>query len=297
MQGEIKMLRSMTGFGRGENVTDEYSIQVQIKSVNHRYSDVSVRLPRLYGFLEDKIRRRAAEEISRGKTEISVSIERKDGSDKAVTLNRALAAEYTEALRGLSEFGISDDLTMSAMLRLPDIFDVEYKEIEEDKLWEQVCAALECALADFNTMRGNEGRRLGENLRQHLGDLLKEVEAVEERSPKCVEEYRARLTRRLNEVLEDKSIDEARIVAEAAIFADKTAVDEETVRLRSHICAFEEAMAAVEPIGKKLDFIVQEMNREANTIGSKCSDAEAAAHVVEMKSIIEKIREQIQNIE
>lgn len=291
------MLRSMTGFGRGENVTDEYSIQVQIKSVNHRYSDVSVRLPRVYGFLEDKIRRRAAEGISRGKAEISVNIERRDGSDKAVTLNRALAAEYTEALRGLSEFGISDDLTMSAMLRLPDIFDVEYREIEEDKLWEQVRETIDIALADFNAMRGEEGRRLGENLLQHLGDLLKNVEAVEERSPKCVEEYRARLMRKLEEILADRSIDEARIVAEAAIFADKTAVDEETVRLRSHICAFEETMSAEEPVGKKLDFIVQEMNREANTIGSKCSDAEAAAQVVEMKSVIEKIREQIQNIE
>lgn len=291
------MLRSMTGFGRGENITDEYSIQIQIKSVNHRYSDISVRLPRSYGFLEDKIRRAAAEEISRGKAEISVSIDRRDGGDKAVTLNRSLAAEYVEALRGLSEFGIADDLTMSAMLRLPDIFDVEYREIEEDKLWEQVRAALECALTDFNTMRSDEGQRLGENLRQHLDDLLEKVECVEERSPQCVEEYRAKLTRKLNEILADKSVDEARIVTEAAIFADKTAVDEETVRLRSHICAFKEAMTAEEPIGKKLDFIVQEMNRESNTIGSKCSDAKSAAYVVEMKSVIEKIREQIQNIE
>lgn len=291
------MLKSMTGFGRGECAADDYIIKVQIKSVNHRYADFSIRTPRIYAFLEDKIRRTAADGISRGKVEINVSIEHINSADKQIRLNAPMANEYIGAVRELARFGVNDDLSMSAMIGLSDIFDVEYKEIDEDAVTELMMNALNAAIEDFNTMRIDEGRRLGENLHCHLADLLREVEAIEIRSPECVEEYRERLRKKIEEVLGDRTVDETRIITEAAVFADKISVDEETVRLRSHICAFKENMNADEPVGKKLDFIVQEMNREANTTGSKCSDAVTAAHVVEMKSIIEKIREQIQNIE
>lgn len=291
------MLKSMTGFGRGECGADDYVIKVQIKSVNHRYADFLIKTPRIYNFLEDKIRRFAADNISRGKVEISVGIEHINSADKEIRLNAPMANEYISAMRELAQFGVADDLSMSAMLGLSDIFDVEYKEIDEDAITELAMSALSAAFDDFNVMRINEGARLGENLKCHLSDLLAEIEMIELRSPQCVEEYRERLRKKLEEVLGDRTVDETRVITEAAIFADKISVDEETVRLRSHICAFKENMTADVPIGKKLDFIVQEMNREANTTGSKCNDAETAAHVVEMKSIIEKIREQIQNIE
>lgn len=291
------MLKSMTGFGRGEIAADDYIIKVQIKSVNHRYADFSIKTPRIYAFLEDKIRRFAADNISRGKVEISVGIEHINSADKQIRLNSPMASEYIAAVRELSQFGIADDLSMSTMLGLSDIFDVEYKEIDEDAVEKLAMSALSAAIDDFNAMRIDEGGRLSENLKEHLSDLLREVDVIELRSPKCVEEYRERLRKKIEEVLSDRTVDETRIITEAAIFADKISVDEETVRLRSHICAFKENMNSDEPVGKKLDFIVQEMNREANTTGSKCNDAETAAHVVEMKSIIEKIREQIQNIE
>lgn len=291
------MLRSMTGFGRSEQLIDGYLIKIQIRSVNHRYSDISVNVPRYYAFLEDKIRNAALTAISRGKVEINVNVECKANDDKQITLNKTAAGGYITALRELTQFGVKDDLSVSAMVNLNGIFDVEYKEVDEDKIEELVLTVFDNALSGFIAMRADEGKRLEENLKGHLSDLLGEVEIVEKRSPECVEEYRERLRRKLEKVLVDYSADEGRIITEAAIFADKTAVDEEIVRLRSHVSAFEKTMAADEPVGKKLDFIVQEMNREANTIGSKCSDAETASYVVELKSIIEKIREQIQNIE
>lgn len=291
------MLKSMTGFGRGEAETEQYIAKVQVKSVNHRYADITVKLPRLYTFLEDKIRRGAASVISRGKVEIIASVDCIDGGDKQIKLNYALAEEYVGALRGLSKLGINDDLSMSSMMRLTDIFDVEYKEVDESEIEALVLSALDKALNDFDNMRTEEGARLEQNLNAHLSEVLNLVDKIEERSPLCVEEYRDKLKRKLDEVLGDKIVDETRIITEAAIFADKISVDEETVRLKSHVCAFKDNMAKSEPIGKKLDFIVQEMNREANTTGSKCNDALTASYVVELKSVIEKIREQIQNIE
>lgn len=295
--GLMSMLKSMTGFGRAEKLIEGYFISVQIKSVNHRYSDITVKVPRYYTFLEDKIMKAASESISRGKVEILVGIERKDAADKKITLNRAVAEEYINALHELTELGVTDDLSISAMSRINDIFDVEYKEIDEEQIEKMVLAVFDEAVGGFLKMRADEGKRLGDSLKGHLAALISEVEVIEKRSPECVAEYRDRLKRKLEEVLADRTADESRIITEAAIFADKIAVDEETVRLRSHVCAFEKTMGADEPVGKKLDFIVQEMNREANTIGSKCNDAEVAAYVVELKSIIEKIREQIQNIE
>lgn len=291
------MLKSMTGFGRAEKLTDGYLIKVQIKSVNHRYSDFTIKVPRYYSFLEDKIRNAAMQSVSRGKIEILVSIEQKEADDKEITLNKAVARQYINAIRDLAEYGVADDLSMSAMIRLSDIFDVEYKETDEEKITKMVMSVFDEAMDEFVSMREEEGARLKENILIHLDAVLSEVELIEAKSPKCVEEYRNKLRAKLNEILNDRAADETRIITEAAIFADKIAVDEETVRLRSHICAFKNALEVNEPIGKKLDFIVQEMNREANTTGSKCNDAEIAAYVVELKSTIEKIREQIQNIE
>ncbi|MBQ3573952.1 MAG: YicC family protein [Clostridia bacterium] len=291
------MLKSMTGFGRSERLIDGYLIKVQIKSVNHRYSDFTIKLPRYYSFLEDKIRNAALLGISRGKVEIIVNIEQKESDDREITLNRPVAEGYIKALLELSEIGVDNDLSVSSMSRLPDIFNIEYKEIDEEMITAMVLDVFADALSAFNTMRADEGERLGTSVKEHLKSLLSEADIIESLSPKCVAEYRERLKGKIEEVLADKMIDESRIITEAAIFADKIAVDEELVRLRSHVCAFEKAMKSNEPIGKKLDFIVQEMNREANTTGSKCNNAEITAHVVEMKSVIEKIREQIQNIE
>ncbi|MEE1048196.1 MAG: YicC/YloC family endoribonuclease [Clostridia bacterium] len=291
------MLKSMTGFGRSEQLIDGYLVKVQMKSVNHRYSDFTIKTPRYYAFLEDKIRNAAMKSISRGKVEILVSIEQKEDDDREITLNRPVAEGYIKALHELSELGVRDDLSVSAMSRLNDIFDVEYKEIDEEKITAMVLEVFSAALADFVAMRIDEGKRLGDSLNQHLESLLSEAEIIEKRSPECVSEYMNRLRKKLEDILADRSVDETRIITEAAIFADKISVDEELVRLRSHVTAFKKTMQADEPVGKKLDFIVQEMNREANTTGSKCNDADVASHVVELKSIIEKIREQIQNIE
>ena len=291
------MLKSMTGFGRCEELTEGYSIQVQIKSVNHRYSDFTVKTPRLYTFLEDPLRTLAMQSIARGKVEILLTIEKKESDDTVISLDRPIADGYLTALRSLCDDGLTDDLTLSSMVGFHDIFRTEYKEIDEAHLLSLVSGVFQKALAEFMEMRRSEGARLETSLREHLTALLREIAAIEDRSPACVEAYRTRLRSKLEEVLSGTNIDESRILTEAAVFADKIAVDEEIVRLRSHVKSFETAMDTDQPIGKKLDFIVQEMNREANTIGSKCNDLTVASHVVEGKSLIEKIREQIQNIE
>lgn len=291
------MLKSMTGFGRSEKLIDGYNIKVQLKSVNHRYSDFTIKVPRYYVFLEDKIRSAAIEAISRGKVEIFVTIEQKEDDDRLITLNRTVAEGYVNALNELAGLGIRDDISVSTMSRLPDIFNVEYKEIDEEKLTEMVLEVFGEAVDGFMAMRTDEGQRLGESLKLHLSSLLEIAEKIEQLLPECVNEYRNRLKSKIEEVLGDRMVDESRIITEAAIFADKIAVDEELVRLRSHVCAFEKTMNSDEPVGKKLDFIVQEMNREANTTGSKSNNPEITSYVVELKSVIEKIREQIQNIE
>ncbi len=291
------MLKSMTGFGRCEEVVEGFSVQVQIKSVNHRYGDFTIKTPRRYSFLEEPLRALAVASIARGKVEVGLTLEKEDAGDTAITLDKPVAEGYLSALRELKEYGLKDDLTISSMIGLHDIFKVKQEETDEALLLRIVNDAFQKALAEFVEMRKAEGARLEENLRQHLDALLQEVSAIEELSPASVEAYRERLRMRIQEVLADKQVEESRILTEAAIFADKVAVDEETVRLRSHVKAFLAAMETDQPIGKKLDFIVQEMNRESNTIGSKCNDIAVAGHVVELKSIIEKIREQIQNIE
>ena len=291
------MLQSMTGFGRCDTVIDGFHIQIQMKSVNHRYSDFTIKTPRYYNFLEDKLRNLAMAAIARGKVEVILTLEREESDDKVITLDKAVADGYINALRQLKESGLPDDLTLSSMVGFHDIFRVEHMEINEEQMENLVADAFAIALDEFLEMRRTEGARLKESLQMHLEALLNEVSQVEVLSVESVDAYRTRLRNKLEEILADTSIDESRILTEAAIFADKVSVDEETVRLRSHIKAFLSAIETDKPIGKKLDFIVQEMNRETNTIGSKANDLSVASHVVEMKSIIEKIREQIQNIE
>lgn len=291
------MLKSMTGFGRAEKQFEQFQIGVQIKSVNHRYSDFSIRLPRYYQFLEEKIHQLAASMISRGKVEIFVNIEQKESDNRQITLDEAVAEGYINALRGLEKFGLADDLTMSTLSRFDGIFHVEYQQLNEDALFAMVKEVFEQAMDEFMSMREAEGKRLEQDIFSHLENILAEVAEVEKRSPIRVEEYRARLEEKLRKILDDRNVDETLLITEAALFADKTDVGEETVRLRSHVKEFKAAAEKGSPVGKKLDFIIQEMNREANTIGSKGNDLETAQRVVELKSEIEKIREQIQNIE
>jgi len=291
------MLKSMTGFGRAEKLIETFDIKAQIKSVNHRYSDFNIRMPKCYSFLEDKIRMRASEYISRGKIEININIDQKESDDREITLNMPVAESYLKALRQLSELGIQDDVRVSTLSKYSDIFNIEYKEVDEDEIWKMIDSVLTEALEEFVKMRQEEGLRLEADIDFLLTEIEKYLEKVEELAPQSVENKRQRLLTKIQEYLDDAQIDHSRIVQETAIFADKVAIDEETTRLHSHINEFRKAIKSDKPIGKKLDFVIQEMNRETNTIGSKCNELEITRNVVEIKSEIEKIREQIQNIE
>lgn len=292
------MLKSMTGYGRAQKTLDGRDILVEIKSVNHRYFEFNARIPRSYGYIEDKLKSLAAESISRGKVDMSVSIYTVAGKSAEISINSAIVKGYIEALRSVKdEFSLNDDLSLSSVARMPDVFNIASAAEDEDVIWGEVKAVAAEAVASFMKMRENEGEKLLEDIKLKLDSLERLVGEVEEKSPQTVADYRARLTQKLNEILENKNIDEAKILTEAAVFAERVAVDEETVRLRSHIKQFRTLINSKTPVGKKLDFIVQEMNREVNTTGSKCQDAAVTAIVIEMKSEIEKIREQIQNIE
>ena len=292
------MIRSMTGYGRGQQLLHGRSITVEIRSVNHRYFEFSCRTPRGCAFLEDRLKRTLQQAISRGKVEVSLTLQTVESRGGAVAVDHALAGQYLTALRALAaEYGLTDDLTLSTVARLPDLFTVCRGEEDEEELAADVLSVLQEALDRFVAMREAEGERLRADVLSRLFTLEEHLAFVEERSPQTVAEYRARLTAKLNELLGGAVADEARILTEAAIVADRLAVDEETVRLHSHIAQLRGILDCAEPVGRKLDFLVQEMNRETNTIGSKCSDTAIDGHVVEMKSEIEKIREQIQNIE
>ena len=292
------MIRSMTGYGRGQQLLHGRSITVEIRSVNHRYFEFSCRTPRGCAFLEDRLKRTLQQVISRGKVEVSLTLQTVESRGGAVAVDHALAGQYLTALRALAaEYGLTDDLTLSTVASLPDLFTVCRGEEDEEELAADVLSVLQEALDRFVAMREAEGERLRADVLSRLFTLEEHLAFVEERSPQTVAEYRARLTAKLNELLGGAVADEARILTEAAIVADRLAVDEETVRLHSHIAQLRGILDCAEPVGRKLDFLVQEMNRETNTIGSKCSDTAIAGHVVEMKSEIEKIREQIQNIE
>ena len=292
------MVRSMTGYGRAQNLTDGWDVTVEIRSVNHRFFEFSSRLPRSYGYLDEKLKNFVQSAVSRGKVEVSVSLQRVEGPAAAVQINQDLAKAYLDALRDTgNSLGLRDDITLSSLSRFGDIFTVTRLAEDEDQVWQAVCPTAKEALENFLAMRLREGERLREDLLERLAVVETNLQAVEAQSPKTVEEYRSRLYAKLKEVLADASIQEQRILTEAAIFAEKIAVAEETVRLGSHIQQFREILDSGEPVGRKLDFLVQEMNREANTIGSKAQDVTVARLVVDMKSDIEKIREQVQNIE
>lgn len=292
------MIRSMTGYGRFEGIVDGRKITFEIKSVNHRFLELTIRTTRGYGFVEDKIKELISRYVTRGKVDVFVSIEADENVAADVKVNRSLAAGYVNAMRELCDaYGLKDDISVSTLSRYSDIFTVHKAPENEEQIISIVEKAGIKAVESFVAMREREGEKLKNDVLEHSKNIVSIVSEIEKLSPQIVENYRARLYERLSEVLQDTTIDPQRILTEAAIFADKTSVDEETVRLRSHFSQMEEMLSKSEPIGRKLDFIVQEMNREANTIGSKISNAELAHKVVDIKSEIEKIREQIQNIE
>ena len=292
------MIKSMTGYGRQEEMVGGRHIQVEIKSVNHRYFELTTRISRGYGFLEDKIKNYIQNYISRGKVDVFISVESTEDKDVQISVNHSVAAGYVSALRELcNEYGLEDDISASTLSKFSDIFAIYHKPEDEDAVWADVKEVTDKAITSFLHMRITEGQKMKEDVAARANHVLELVEQVERRSPETVEAYRKHLYSRLQEVLQDKAVDEQRILTEAAVFADKVAVDEETVRLRSHIAQFPTMLESVEAVGRKLDFLVQEMNREANTIGSKCSDTQIAYVVVDIKAEIEKIREQIQNIE
>ena len=292
------MIKSMTGFGRAEQIIDGRDIIVEIRSVNHRYYEFSARVPRAYGYIEEKLKSFLNGRISRGKVEVSVSIAAVEAADTLIEINKSVAKGYVDALRSVGEeLGLADDLTLSQLVRLPDIFTVRKTADDEEQIWNSVKAVADEAVSKFISMREAEGLKMKEDVLERADIIERLVDEVERLSPISAENYRSKLYSRLCEVLADKNIDEQRIVTEAAIFADKTAVAEETVRLKSHIRQLRDMLALDEPVGRKLDFLIQEFNREANTIGSKAQDIAVTKIVVDLKSEIEKIREQIQNIE
>lgn len=292
------MIRSMTGFGRGQANVNSRDVLVEIKSVNNRYYDFSARLPRSYNYLEEKLKSFLQGSISRGKVEVSVSVFNNESKDEEIVVNKEIAKGYIDALRSANEeLGLEDDITLSQVSRFPDVFNVKRVIEDEEFVWEMVKGVAQTALEKFVAMRETEGEKMKDDVLSRLDYILGLVNIVETRSPQLTENYRNRLYTKLCDILNDKNIEEQRILLEAAIFSEKVAVDEETVRLRSHISQFKELLEAKEPVGRKLDFLVQEMNREANTIGSKAQDIDITRTVVDIKSEIEKIREQIQNIE
>ena len=292
------MVMSMTGFGRCVTEVNGRQITVEMKSVNHRYFEFSCRTTRGYSFLEDKVKKYVAQKVARGKVDMYISVTEPEDTEVNVTVNKPLAAGYVNAIHTLAdEYNIPDDLTVSVLSRYSDIFQIHKEEQDEEQIYSDVKVALDVALDSFLSMRKAEGEKLEEDVMSRANRILTIVSEIEERSPITVEEYRQKLTKRITDMLTGSEIDQQRILTEAAIFADKVAVDEETVRLRSHFEQMKTFFASGVSIGRKLDFLVQEMNREANTIGSKVTDSVLAHKVVEVKSEIEKIREQIQNIE
>lgn len=292
------MIKSMTGYGRAQQSVDGMNITVELKSVNHRYFEFTSKLPRNYGFLDEKLKSFFNTKLTRGKTECYVQIEAVDEPDTVISLNHSLVKGYLEAYKELSEvYGIENDIKVSNLARVSDIFAVRKKEADEDKIWVAVETVAADALDGFIAMREREGEKLKADVLSRLDTIIENVEFIEERSPQTVAEYNEKLVARMKELLGEAHIDEQRILTEAAIFADKVAVAEETVRLRSHISQLRSFLELDEAVGKKMDFLVQELNREANTIGSKAQDVEIARRVVAIKAEIEKIREQIQNIE
>ena len=291
-------LLSMTGYGSAKGSVEGQEITVELKSVNNRYLDCSVRLPRNFLFAEDTVKQAVSAGVSRGKVDVFVSAQTSQDSGTVVSVNEELARGYRDAVARIAEtLGLESGLNAFSLARFPDVLTVERRELDKDKAAAALSEITAKAVEEFNAMREREGERLRRDMLGKLETIEGLVSVVEERSPQSVKEYRERLEARLRDILADRSLDEQRVITEAAIFADRTAVDEETVRLRSHIAQFRTMLEEGSPIGRKMDFLVQEFNRESNTIGSKCSDASLAKVVVDLKSEIEKIREQLQNVE
>lgn len=292
------MVRSMTGYGRVQRVVDNLNILFEIKSVNHRYFEFNARIPRTYGFVEERLKAYLQNYIARGKIDVFMTIDSLAGGDSEVKLNYVAADTYVKALRELCEkYNLIDDISVSTVARYDDIFTVIKSSDDEERIWKAVKLVADEAMNRFMAMRTAEGERLKTDLIARAERVSELVGIVEKRSPETVDEYRNKLTLRMKELLSDKTVDENRILLEAAIYADKVSVTEETVRLKSHLKQFEIMLDGDEPVGRKLDFLMQEMNREANTIGSKACDLEIANVVVDIKAELEKIREQIQNLE
>ena len=292
------MTKSMTGYGRASELVGNLNISVEMKSVNARYLEFYSRIPKAYAFLEDKLRTYIQSVISRGKVELSLLIDSLDEGDVVVEINQSLAAGYYNAVKALAEkYNLDAGNSVSMLTSHSDIFTVRKAPADEDAIWEAVKSVTEKAVANFIAMRETEGARLKDDILSRGEKIIDYVAFVEERSPQTVIEYNEKMLARMRELLQDAKVDEQRLLTEAAVFADKVAVDEETVRLRSHIAQLGEIFKSEEPVGRKLDFLVQEINREANTIGSKAQDVEIAKRVIEIKAEVEKIREQIQNIE
>jgi uncharacterized protein (TIGR00255 family) len=297
MEETTMAVRSMTGFGREGRVIGGREITVEIRAVNHRYHEFSARMSRRYGYLEDKLKRLVGEKVSRGKVEVNLSVHNLESSEIEVTMNRDIVEAYLHELREVEcELNLADNFNLADVLRIPDAFTVTKKEADEDEIWEAVSEVTCCALAKFVAMRENEGAKLAQDILGRLDFIENAAAQIEESAPQIVEKYRTKLFERMKEVV-SSGADEQRVLLEAAIFAEKTAVDEETVRLRSHIAQVRELLGGEDVVGRKLDFIVQEMNREINTIGSKAHEIAITRTVVDLKSELEKIREQVQNIE
>lgn len=293
------MLQSMTGHGRKKVENAEREITVEIRSVNHRYLDLNIKVPRIYSFLEEAVKKRTTGVLARGKVDIYISVRAKEGSDIKITPNMPVIAGYVEALKQVQQaFGLEGEAVSAySLLRLPDALSADREEADADALTQEVMAVFEEALADYNAMRSAEGQKLCEDILLRAGLIEELALAVEARSPDSVQEYRERIQARMSELLDFTELTQQRIMAEAAVFADKVAVTEEIVRLKSHLAQLQNMLKSKTAVGRKLDFLIQELNRETNTIGSKGNDIEIARMVVDMKAEIEKIREQVQNLE
>ena len=292
------MVKSMTGYGRAVETVNGREFTVELRSVNNRYLDCTVKLPRALSFAEDAVKQAVKGAISRGKVDVFISVRSEGAEDVKITLNTAMVEGYLSAMHQMAkDYGIREDISVSLLSRMPDVFTVDKPEVDEEQLLADLLSVVNQALERFDAMRSAEGRALENDLRSRGQTILSLVEQVEAGSGQTVADYRTRLENKLKEVLANTAIDESRILTEAAIFADKVAVDEETVRLRSHLDQMNNMLTTGGAIGRKLDFLLQEMNRESNTIGSKCSDVRMARIVVDIKAELEKIREQTQNIE
>ena len=294
----MTLIKSMTGYGRAVETVNGREFTVELRSVNNRYLDCSVRLPRVLSFAEDAVKQAVKKDVSRGKVDVFISLRSEGGEETKVSLNTSVLEGYLGAMRQMvTEFGVRDDISTSTISRLPEVFVIEKPEVDEEQLMADLMSVVAKALASYDAMRCTEGQALEQDLRSRGKTILEFVEQVEAGNAQTVVDYRARLEAKLKEVLENTAIDESRILTEAAIFADKVAVDEETVRLRSHLEQMNTMLTGGGAVGRKLDFLLQEMNRETNTIGSKCTDVRLARIVVDIKAELEKIREQTQNIE